>query len=280
MIQFLTKQDAKIRKTVHRLLAARAPSNPTPTPISPATSVSSDGASPAASDTPPEKSAQPRHKSMGPDGLAMLLISSVVIFLTVGLSLLVCLIHVLRKAWLASSNLTPTLQADRSLIVVLGVCLNADGSLPDDYILRLRRAITLNILPILILGGATRGPHFPTESQAGRDWLLAQHLAGDTILCEDGSRSTLENLTYLRSALAPGTDRPVMITNRYHIARLQIMARGLGLNYPLCAAEDEIPWSLSQCGKLLLEAAYIHWYYTGYWIARLLRHKGMLARIS
>ncbi|HAJ22968.1 MAG TPA: hypothetical protein DCL95_23430, partial [Rhodospirillaceae bacterium] len=58
-----------------------------------------------------------------------------------------------------------------------------------------------------------------------RDWLLTQDLPADTILCEDVSRSTLENLTYLRSALDPGTDRPVMITNRYHIARLKIMAR-------------------------------------------------------
>lgn len=217
---------------------------------------------------------------MGPDGLAMLLISSVIIVLTGGLSLLASLTHVLRTAWLASSNLSSTQDKDRSLIVVLGVCLNADGGLPDDYILRLRRAITLNMRPILILGGATRGPHFPTESQAGRDWLLTQGLSADTILCEDVSRSTLENLTYLRSALDPGTDRPVMITNRYHIARLKIMACGLGLHHPVCAAETTIPWSVSQCGKLVLEAAYIHWYYSGYWTARLLRHKGMLARIS
>lgn len=210
----------------------------------------------------------------------MLLISSVIIVLTAGISLLACLVYVLRKAWLASSNRASPQYEDRSLVVVLGVCLNADGSLPEDYILRLRRAITVNIRPILILGGATRGPHFPTESQAGRDWLLTHGLAGDTILCEGGSRSTLENLTYLRSALDPGADRPVMITNRYHIARLEVMARGLGMHHPLCAAENSIPWSVSQCGKLVLEAAYIHWYYSGYWTARLLRHKGMLARIS
>lgn len=217
---------------------------------------------------------------MGLDGLAMLLISIAISFMTGGLSLLACLFHVLRKAWLASSDLTPSQQADRSLVVVLGVCLNADASLPDDYILRLRRAMGLAIRPILILGGATGGPHCPTESEAGRDWLLDQGLSHDTILCEGRSRSTLENLTYIRSVLVPGTDRPVMITNRYHLARLEIMARGLGLRYPLCAAENSIPWSLSQCGKLLLEAAYIHWYYTGYWIARLVRHKGMLDRIS
>ncbi|MDF1749505.1 MAG: YdcF family protein [Alphaproteobacteria bacterium] len=224
------------------------------------------------------KSVAPRYRTMGLDGLAMLIVSSIIIILTAGLSLLACFIYVLRKAWLWPNK--PSRNEKPTLAIVLGVFLRADGSLPNDFILRLRRAITLDIAPILILGGATRGPNFPRESEAGRNWLLDQGIAPDTIQCESTSRSTLENLTSVRSRLNAQTDRPVIISNRYHLARLEIMARGLGLPYPLCPAEDHIPWSLSQFGKLLQEAVFIHWYYCGYWTARLLRHKGMLDRIS
>jgi len=73
--------------------------------------------------------------------------------------------------------------------------------------------------------------------------------------------------------------RAVVISNRYHLQRILTMARGLGLDIRACAAEDSCkPWR--RIPRLLLEAAFLHWYWSGRIFAILTKNQRMLAKIS
>jgi len=212
---------------------------------------------------------------MGLDGLAMLTLSLLVLAGTGGLVLLWCLGRVV-----ATARTAPAEAPAAGERVVLGVCLGRGRDLPPDFTARLRRALAVPPGPIRVLGGRT-SPHDPrSEAEAGRDWLVAQGTAPARVSVEDASRNTLENLRAVRDQCVGGGAPPVLISNRYHLARVGLMARGLGLDHRLCAAEERLRLSPTVVGKLLLEAFFIHWYHVGRTTARVLGHRGMLARIS
>lgn len=223
----------------------------------------------------PDDTPKKRLFSMGRDGFVMLCISTLVITGTGGLSLLGCLWHVITVA-----RQTPTITAADNCRVVLGVCLNGNGDIPGDFKKRLERVLSLPPGPVLLLGGYTN-PSVPTsEANAGRQWLVARGIPTSLIDIEDGSRHTLENLQGLRDRLVSVPTPAMMITNRYHLARTSMMARHLNIAHSLCAAEDRFSWSIPTAGKLLLEALFMHWYQVGRLTARLLRHQGILQRIT
>lgn len=223
----------------------------------------------------PDDNPKKRLFSMGRDGFAMLCISTLVMTGTGGLSYLGCLWHVI-----AVARRTPTIKETHDCKVVLGVCLNGNGEIPEDFKKRLERVLALPPGPVLLLGGYTN-PSVPTsEAHAGRQWLVARGIPAPLIATEDGSRHTLENLQGLRDRLVNAPTPATMITNRYHLARTGMMARHLNIAHSLCAAEDRFTWSPPTAGKLLLEALFMHWYQVGRLTARLLRHQGMLQRIT
>lgn len=205
----------------------------------------------------------------------MLCLSTLILAGTGGISLIVCLWHVITIA-----RYTTTIVAEGGCRVVLGVCLNGNGDIPVDFRLRLKRVLALPPGPVLLLGGYTN-PSVPvSEAGAGRQWLVAHGISPSLIDIEDGSRHTLENLQGMRDQLARAQLSVTIITNRYHLARTSMMARHLNITHSLCAAEDRFSWSVPMAGKMLLEAHFIHWYLTGRLAARLLRHQGMLQRIT
>ena len=74
--------------------------------------------------------------------------------------------------------------------------------------------------------------------------------------------------------------RQVLVSRRYHLARAQALARGLGLQPVLCAAEERLgrdPWT---CWRLVLEAYYLHWYAVGKTWSRWTGNRHSLARIT
>lgn len=217
-----------------------------------------------------------RLRTMGPDGLAMLIASGLGMLATGGISYFFCIASVICTA--ASAKTSVPEHARSRPVVVPGVCLRRDGTPGPDFRSRLSRAAALDPSEVHILGGATRAGVPATEAAAGRDWLTRRGIAAASIRCETASRNTMENLRAVRDAL-PGRE-PVLISNRYHLARLRSLAAGLGLSPHLCAAEDRFLPTPSVLAKAALEAAYIHWYHTGRILARLLRHQGMLSRIS
>ncbi len=216
--------------------------------------------------------------AIGADGLFTLLLSNIVLAATLGLSLAWPLRHVVRTARNAPVSVSPG-----SMLVILGMRL-ANGTVTRDYALRLERARRIysddNSRHILIVGGVT-GAAVVSEAAAGSEYLVSRGVRAEQILVEEASRHTLENLRNARSLMeSTGFDRFSMISSRYHLARSLIIAQGLGLNPDLCGAEDEFRLQVAGLPRLLLEACYLHWYYTGAIWSRLTRSKKSLERIS
>lgn len=216
-----------------------------------------------------------RKGAMGANGLKMLIISLLAIGLSLGLSLL----WVLGRVWRQAHG-GGVLPAQPGPLLVLGVRLQ--GCRPvADFRLRLERAYSLlsqgRADEIFVLGGQT-SPECGTEAACGRDYLLQRGVMAEHIRLEDHSRHTLENLRNIREML--DGRHAVIITNRYHLARSAAMAQGLNMPFELCAAEERLSLDVATLFKLLREAFFLHWYYSGALWARLVRDHASLARIS
>ncbi|HEU4404872.1 MAG TPA: YdcF family protein [Polyangiaceae bacterium] len=204
------------------------------------------------------------------DGLAMLALSTGVIACTGGASLLMAALYVD-----AVARRAPARAPEGVVLVVLGARLGAEG-LPRDFELRLRRALAHGPgRDVLVVGGATTAGR-PPEGEAGKAFLVAGGADPARVAVEARSRHTLENLRALRERLPTG--RAALITNRYHLARALVLARGLGLALEPCAAEA--PGAPRRLGATVVEAVYLHWYVTGRAFARAAGVRRMLDKIG
>ena len=216
-------------------------------------------------------------RQFGADGLFTLLLSTVVVVATCGLSLGWPLRHILRAA-----NNAPSKVPAASLLVVLGMRLRKKEVGPD-YAVRLDRVIKLcredNSRKILIVGGRTGNDEI-SEAEKGEEYLTASGINPEQIHLEQSSLNTLENLRNMRAMLIPNeADNIALITNRYHLARCELISRGLGLFPKLCGAEDRFVMSGALLVRLLMEAYYIHWYHTGVIWTRVSGSRKSLSRI-
>ena len=215
--------------------------------------------------------------SIGVDGLVTLMLSNVVILVTVGASLGLSLLYVIRTARNASS-----VSPSESVLVVLGMRMDK-GKISEDYALRLKRAAKIYAKDkkrhVLAVGGVTDASMI-SEASRGREYLFSCGVNPEHVLIEDMSRHTLENLRNVRNLLqSKGLGHFTIITNRYHLARSLVIAEGLGLKPSLCAAEDDFRLGLIMLPRLLLEAYYVHWYKTGSIWSQLINNKKSLERI-
>jgi uncharacterized SAM-binding protein YcdF (DUF218 family) len=209
------------------------------------------------------------HDPIGADGFAMLGLSCAVIVGSLGLALLAAFGRVLWCAWRTPCTAPHTRHA-----IVLGVRLGPDGAPALRYRQRLARARALNVDAIILLGGQTR-PDTPSESAAGRDWLVAQGEAPARICVEERSRHTLENLRCYRAD--HGAAPAILVTSRFHLARATAMARALGLTLIPCAAETSRSVPL---GLAVKEAFLLTWFVVGRGFARWSGNARMLARVN
>ncbi|MCP5157996.1 MAG: YdcF family protein [Gammaproteobacteria bacterium] len=218
-----------------------------------------------------------RQFAMGWDGLGTLLLSNMLLMATLGLSGL-WLFH---RVWRMAQD-TPAQVAESGWVVVLGVRLQRD-QVSRDYACRLERAAALYRADpqrrILLVGGPTSGS--VSEAERGRQFLLAMGLPTGALSIEDQSLHTLDNLRRTRQLLGEVQRQSfVLVTSRYHLARSEILARGLDLHPVLCAAEDRLRLDFSVLWRLALEAGYLHWYKVGRAWSRWTRNRHSLARIS
>jgi vancomycin permeability regulator SanA len=187
---------------------------------------------------------------------------------------LLLLIFIFRKA---QSSSTQQETITKPTYIIFGKKLI--DNLPDeDYRYRLMRLLQCPFDTAIIMGGKT-GNSIISEAEAGLHFLQEMDLGKNTtILLEQSSENTLENLKNTRQIL---NHKPaVIISNRYHLARCCILADSLNISYTLCAAEDYFGCSLQNVGKCLKEAFYIHWFYSGKYWAKLTGNKRMLDKIS
>jgi Uncharacterized conserved protein len=214
---------------------------------------------------------------VGGDGLLTLVLSNVVILATAGVSLFVQLARVHRVARATLDGATSA-----ELAIVLGFRLRWNGVCPE-YARRLERARRLladrRVRRILIVGGRT-GTAAASEADAGRRFLADCGVPSESILLEEQSRHTLENLRHARAALNLGTTRFVLITSRYHLARSVTLAEGLDLRPLPCAAEERLTYDPSTLFRLAREAYFLHWYHVGKTWSQWTGNTKSMARIS
>lgn len=199
-----------------------------------------------------------RFDDLGLHGILTLLFSNIIILSTFGLSLCWQWMKIFRLARDSISDVEGV-----TTIIVLGMRLQENKPVKD-FIARLDRAILLykkeSHRKIYILGGLT-GHSSLSEAKSGADYLLKKGVAADGIHQEEGSRHTFENLVCIRDLLLINkTKKPVIISNRYHLARCKAFAEELKLDHILCAAEDNFLLNMSVIWQLTVEAYYLHWF--------------------
>lgn len=220
------------------------------------------------------KFARFRKSGWDADAIFTLMLSLMIGLVTLGIPHLWLLVQVIRTG--AQANTQP---GTEGAVAVLGKKLQ-QGGISADYRLRLDRALVLyeiwNKPGILVIGGNTSSEI--SEASAGADYLIRAGVTSTAVALEELSVNTLENFRHAR----PWFDshpRAVIVSNRYHLQRLLTMARGMGLDIRLCAAEDACkPWH--RMPRLILEALFLHWYWSGRIFATLTNNKRMLEKIS
>lgn len=209
-------------------------------------------------------------------GYLVALLSLLIVLLSGGITLLLAVIQVWRTAYRSVAT------ADGRHVVVLGKRLR--NNIPDhDYRLRLARAVELyraqKTRTFYLLGGRT-GDAEISESEAGQQYLQAEGIPSALIELEQTSRNTLENIRQLSIHHAIPSQRIVLISNRYHLARAKTMARQFGYTIEACAAEQKQTAGFMDIIMYLMEGIHLHWFLTGLVYAKLTRNRAMLIRIS
>lgn len=138
------------------------------------------------------------------------------------------------------------LSAPADFVIVLGAGLKADGSVTSLLARRLDRARAVRDAlarrgsgePVLIVSGGKGGDERVAEAQAMRKYLTDHGVPPGTILLEDRSRNTDENLRFSQAIMdqeKPGA-RCVIVTSNFHVFRTAILARRLGVRGQVAGA--------------------------------------------
>lgn len=191
---------------------------------------------------------------VGQHGDGALVLSLVLILLSAGLSLLLAVLWTRWRA--AHCNLSGR---DYDYILVPGKRLR-DG-LPDrDYRQRLEAAAQrwrCRPVPLYVSGGCDDGSG-SSEAEVGLQVLLALGVARDSIVMEQQATNSFENIALLADTLREYQSGAV-VSNRYHLPRLSLLAREMQLDMDTVPAEQESHPGPSNPGRWLQEGFYNHW---------------------
>lgn len=123
---------------------------------------------------------------------------------------------------------------DSLCIVIMGYCLNSDGSMQRELIRRLEVALrSAQKYPnayVLCTGGATSGRGNITEAQAMAKWLEDRGVRKDRLIRENTAMSTTQNAIKSCKLLArsyPQVEKLAVITSDYHIYQSCILFAGM-----------------------------------------------------
>ena len=115
---------------------------------------------------------------------------------------------------------------DELCIVALGFQLNADGSMRDELIERLKVVLNSaekypNALIVCTGGGTAAENKAATEAGKMAEWLIANGIPEERVIIEDRSLTTAQNAIYTYNILTgryPQVKRLAIVSSDYHIA--------------------------------------------------------------
>ena len=120
-------------------------------------------------------------------------------------------------------------------IIILGAGLFGD-KVPPLLAQRLDKGLAIyerfNRKPVIIVSGGQGEDEWISEAEAMAGYLIDKGVPADSILLENRSRTTFENLTFSKQLmLAQGLeqDRVVLVTNSFHALRAGIYMKQVGL---------------------------------------------------
>ena len=217
-------------------------------------------------------------QKLGPGGFASFALAAGSVILLLGLPLIGRMIQVLRGA-------REDAPAPSDAILVMGRKLQADKP-SEVFVARLAHAESLwraGLAPRIIVAGGLTGRASISEAEAGRAWLMARGLPYETVLTEDQSQHTLENLFLVRETLrVQGWRTLLMVSDPLHLARAMALAGGLGLAARPAPARacPPVKGSFGWWKRAAFEAFFLHWYRTGMLYSRIIGSKRQLERVT
>ncbi|MFI9505302.1 YdcF family protein [Nocardia sp. NPDC052566] len=92
--------------------------------------------------------------------------------------------------------------------------------------------------PLIVTSGGKGSDESISEAAAMAGYLAERGIPADSVVLEDRSTTTRENLLYTRELLGQrgASTRMVLVTSNFHILRTAILARGLGLDAEVTGA--------------------------------------------
>jgi len=83
---------------------------------------------------------------------------------------------------------------------------------------------------IIVSGGKGPGEDV-TEAEAMKRYLIDKGIDESNIIIEDKSKNTMENLTFSEKVMKEkGFKNSVVVSNKYHLKRVSLMCKRLGMN--------------------------------------------------
>lgn len=134
---------------------------------------------------------------------------------------------------------------------------------------RLERALAAyraGMAPVVVVTGGRREGDRCTEAEASRDFLVAHGVPRQVILMEDAGRTSWESLQGVARLLAErDLTRVLLVSDGFHLFRVKLMARDLGLQaFGAPAMDSPIrPGSSAEFDYIIREAAGVVAYVVG-----------------
>lgn len=88
---------------------------------------------------------------------------------------------------------------------------------------------SFNKKPFFIVSGGQGDDEIVTESEAMKKYLLSKNVSQKSIIEEDKSRNTFENLLFSKHKIPDINKQGIIVSNEYHILRCVIYAKNVGL---------------------------------------------------
>ena len=181
-----------------------------------------------------------------------------------------------------TDGLPEGLPEDDSLaVVILGNGLNADGSMKDELIGRLKAGLACagqypNAYVVCTGGGTAKENKDVTEAGQMGAWLLENGLEEDRLILENQSKSTIENAKYTLEILHedyPQVSAAAIVSSDYHIARGSLLFEATALMMAEEGQEPEVQ-VISNCASLASDKQYTADYLRGWEMYNMLQLTG------